>query len=821
MFKIKSTCRLAITLGLGCASLVYCAIGVGIIPNSEQMRIENRISLSKAMAVNVATLAEGRRIRDLKVMLTRSVEAEPTLASVGILRKDKRSYHLQTENHELTWDPEVRKNSSRQIEVDIIANGRVWGVLQIVFQPTIAAGLFSWLVFPVGLVLFVSATMTLMSWAVLAKTFRYLNPSAVVPGRVKTALDTLSEGLVLISPQGEIALANLAFEKIVGQSESEILGGKLERFRWSTLDNQAASVFPWDRCQTEMERVCGEIVELLVDDGQPRKFVVNATPIKSGNESIRGALVSFDDVTEIESKNVELGEMIHTLRSSHEEVERQNVQLSFLASYDPLTKCMNRRAFFAEFEQEWGNEDSTELSVMILDVDHFKAVNDNHGHSVGDDVLRVLGSLLPEVVGDDGIVCRYGGEEFVVLVPALPIEEAIALGERIRCRIESNQETTVRFTASIGVSSRQFGAMDPQHLLDQADESLYVAKWNGRNRVVRFDERESYPNQQEVAEVAEAAEAAEVETCDIPYSAVTGLLSALSFHCHSTAEHSVRVADLCIALGKSLMGSRDLYRLEVAALLHDIGKIGVPDSILKKPGPLTPDEWEIMRKHDQIGVEIVRNAFGAEQIAGLIESHHLCFAARNQQEGVDENLLPLAGRIISVCDAFDSMTSHQIYRPAVSEFEALEEIVRNSPKQFDPEIVKLLVIYVQEGHHVRHTNDEVSFGKHGDAELHQVQELFDAAEVNDIERLRSVVNGMKRDDISPNRLSPNESLGHEPHEFNYRSIDSGDSSEVDLSQIASLSNEVQACCESNQVVVHPLDVAVDLSNKPTPLPPRK
>lgn len=815
MFKIKSTCRLAITLGIGCASLVYCAIGVGIIPNSGQMGVENRISLAKAMAVNVATLAEGKRFRDLKVMLTRSVEAEPTLASVGILRKDKRSYHLQTENHELTWDPEVRKNSSRQIEVDILANGRVWGILQIVYQPTSTTSFFSWLVFPVGLVLFVSATMTLMSWAVLAKTFRYLNPSAVVPGRVKTALDTLAEGLVLISPQGEIALANLAFEKIVGQSESEILGGKLGRFRWSTLDNQAASVFPWDLCQTEMERVCGEIVQLQVDDGQSRKFVVNATPIKSGNESIRGALVSFDDVTEIESKNAELGEMIHTLRSSHQEVERQNVQLSFLASYDPLTKCMNRRAFFAEFEQEWVNEDSPELSVMILDVDHFKAVNDTHGHSVGDDVLRVLGSLLPEVVGDDGIICRYGGEEFVVLVPALLIEDAIALGERIRCRIESNQETTVRFTASIGVSSRQFGAMDPQHLLDQADESLYVAKWNGRNRVVRFDERESYPNQQEVAE------AAKVETCDIPYSAVTGLLSALSFHCHSTAEHSVRVADLCIALGKPLMGSRDLYRLEVAALLHDIGKIGVPDSILKKPGPLTPDEWEVMRKHDQIGVEIVRNAFGAEQIAGLIESHHLCFAARNQEEEVDENLLPLAGRIISVCDAFDSMTSHQIYRPAVSEFEALEEIVRNSPKQFDPEIVKQLVIYVQEGHHVRHTNEEVSLGKHGDVELHQVQELFDAAAVNDIERLRSVVDGMKRDDKSPSRLSPNESLGHEPLKCNYRSIVSGDSSEVDLSQIVSLSNEVQAYCESNQVIVHPLDVATDLSNEPTPPSPRK
>jgi diguanylate cyclase (GGDEF)-like protein len=120
---------------------------------------------------------------------------------------------------------------------------------------------------------------------------------------------------------------------------------------------------------------------------------------------------------------------------------------------------------------------------MMLDVDHFKAVNDNHGHSVGDDVLRVMGELMHNFIGDRGLVCRYGGEEFVVLVPEVSIEDAMDLAEELRASIEANDETNVRFTASIGVSSRNFGSMDAQHMLDQADESLYTAKRHGRNMV--------------------------------------------------------------------------------------------------------------------------------------------------------------------------------------------------------------------------------------------------------------------------------------------------------------------------------------------------
>jgi len=518
MFKIKSATRLALTLGIGCASLVWMAIGIGLIPNPHQLNVEKRISLGKAIAVNVATFAESKRSNELETILQRTVEVEDSLVSLGIARNGKSRYFMTCGPHLEGWEPNQTIHDGRQLEVEILANGRPWGTLQIVYSTLKTSGPTGFFVFPLALVAFVGASMTLLSWAVLSKTFRYLNPSKVVPDRVKSALDTLAEGLALISPSGEIAHANQAFCTIVKCDEGEILGGHLEDFDWSTPDDVVGLELPWVTCQVSNARVCGEIVQLRTSDQPVRKFVVNATPIQGANNSIRGALVSFDDVTAIENKNAELGKMIHTLRSSRDEVERQNERLNFLASFDPLTKCMNRRAFFGQFEAHWEKSEDGQLVIMMLDVDHFKLVNDNHGHSVGDEVLRVMGELLHNEVGDRGLVCRYGGEEFIVLVPNAEMVEAVELAEQIRASIESNSETGISFTVSIGLSSKSFGSMDAQHMLDQADESLYTAKRHGRNQVVRFDERSEYQD---------VDESVDDETQQIPYSAVTGLLSAL------------------------------------------------------------------------------------------------------------------------------------------------------------------------------------------------------------------------------------------------------------------------------------------------------
>jgi len=423
---------------------------------------------------------------------------------------------------------------------------------------------------------------------------------------------------------------------------------------------------------------------------------------------------------------------------------------------------------------------------MILDVDHFKAVNDNHGHSTGDEVLKAMGDLLRNEVGNNGLVCRYGGEEFVVLMPKLTVDEFVIEANKLRKVIEQTEACGINFTASFGVSCRHFKPMDPQHMLDQADESLYIAKRHGRNQVVRYDERDQYEIVENEPETANESE--------IPYSAVTGLLSALSFRCSNTAQHSIRVANICVKVGGQLMSRRELYRLEIAALLHDIGKIGVPDSILHKPGKLTENEWEVMRKHDDIGVEIVRNAFASEFVTGAIESHHYCSSAR--MESGNANILnmsiPLAARIINVCDAYDSMTNDQIYRKAMKPEEALNEILANSPRQFDPQVVVVLASIIEQEIEHPETNSLDShdeFGARSAAAIGQhIEELYEAIELEDVERLQSVVDQLKIDATEAKRVT----------DAANRLDDALKNSDEDLESVLSLANEVMKICRSTR-----------------------
>lgn len=801
MFKIKSSARLALTLGLGVSALVLLAITLELIPNPQNRIIKSRTSLVKLLIVDVTTLAETKRMSDLSVLFRRAVAVEKDLVSIGLKRGMDDVYLTKT--HELHETYASRENSQdKQVfSAPVFLNLKKWAELEVVFREMDVKRAFGIPLYPFGIVLFLFSSITLMAWAVLGKTFNYLNPSNVVPDRVKSALDTLAEGLVLIAPGGEIAHLNEAFARIINVKDDRILGTKLDDLNWAPENESLGADFPWVICQKTKERVCGEIIQLKMLGSPIRKFVVNATPIKGKGNSIRGALVSFDDVTAIENKNAELARVILSLRSSRDEVERQNEKLNFLASFDPLTKCLNRRAFFSRFEKDWNDNETDDISVMMIDVDHFKLINDNHGHSIGDEVLRRMGELLREVVSSHGLVCRYGGEEFVVLLTGVKFEKCLEIAEQIRSCLQGAMVEGVQFTASIGVSSRGFGAMDPQHMLDQADESLYDAKKSGRNQIVRFDQR---PEDFE-KEDSQAGLTREEFTKEIPYSAVTGLLSALSFRCSTTAQHSIRVADLCVGVGERMLGKRDLYRLEIAALLHDIGKIGVPDSILNKPGPLTANEWKVMEKHDQIGVEIVRSAFGSDKIAGVIESHHYCFHNRGESDCDRNETIPLAGRIINVCDAFDSMTDERVYRAPMSDFEALQEIVKNTPAQFDVDVVKGLLTYLQEGHSINPQEPLEVIPPITDSMETHIVELFEAIELADVDGIKRTVDLLKNETLNSDRVC----------DVTNRLSVAIESEDEDIERVLKLANEVIHECRNRKSgpMISPLEALADSSKE--------
>jgi hypothetical protein len=186
------------------------------------------------------------------------------------------------------------------------------------------------------------------------------------------------------------------------------------------------------------------------------------------------------------------------------------------------------------------------------------------------------------------------------------------------------------------------------------------------------------------------------ENVTIPFQAVSALLSAMSFRDQPTAAHSRRVADLCVVTAEGLLSMRECYSLEIAALLHDIGKIGVPDAILQKRGRLTEEEWAVMRRHRSVSVQLVRASFGSEALTEVVENYGVWFDLSNHAEFTRSGSRPsIASRVLAIADAFDSMTSDAVYRKRKSRSEAFEELRKCTGTQFDPELVETFISAVR------------------------------------------------------------------------------------------------------------------------------
>jgi diguanylate cyclase (GGDEF)-like protein len=229
---------------------------------------------------------------------------------------------------------------------------------------------------------------------------------------------------------------------------------------------------------------------LTTPSGVTRSFVVNAAPVLDGHDKPVGAIVTFDDVSDLDRKTMELEQALVMLEKSRDEIRLQNEELQVLACRDPLTDVANRRFFMETHEERFAaaRRNKRPLSCIMVDIDHFKRVNDNYGHQTGDRViLSVAGALKSAVRGADA-VCRYGGEEFCIVLTGTELEGAVAVAERIRERVDSPGFAEVPVAVSLGVSSIEFGAKSLLALINQADEALYASKEGGRNRVTRWDQ---------------------------------------------------------------------------------------------------------------------------------------------------------------------------------------------------------------------------------------------------------------------------------------------------------------------------------------------
>ena len=354
-----------------------------------------------------------------------------------------------------------------------------------------------------------------------------------------------------------------------------------------------------------------------------------------------------------------------------------------LALTDPLTGLGNHRHFHERLarELEHALRYDRPLALCLVDVDDFKRVNDRFGHPAGDSVLSQVSARLRQT----GEAFRLGGDEFAVLLPGFEAPDALTAAESIIDRI-----ATIDFghigavTVSAGIAIAPEHARERDELLRLVDSALYWAKEYGKNRA-----RVYRPDVVELADLRRLASAGDRAG---RLRAAASLARAVDARDVYTGNHSQRVAQLAVRLAARLGLSREELELtQLAASLHDVGKLALPEDLLCKPEQLTEPEWATLRQHAQIGFRMLES-LGVDPVAKWVLHHHERWDGSGYPDSLAGTEIPVGARIIFVADAFDAMTSDRIYRRRRSRDEALAEILRCAGTQFDPSVVEALSV---------------------------------------------------------------------------------------------------------------------------------
>ena len=399
--------------------------------------------------------------------------------------------------------------------------------------------------------------------------------------------------------------------------------------------------------------------------------------------------------------------LLHSLERHHhsarlEQALREQEQLAVM---DSLTGLYNRRFLDAELQLELdrGARSHVPVGVLLCDLDHFKQINDKHGHLVGDSVLREVARRLLNAVRNGDLVARYGGEEFVVLLPGGGKEKLREIGERCRRAFEEapfqlphNNEAFV--TISIGGACWPDDANTPRGLVGAADAALYRAKEAGRNRIFLSDSGAdeasplvvSLPESNRRSELPAQSEAR--NRLELPSLETTAAARAVPAE---EARAEVVPMERWAALVARALGLNEeaQRRCALAARYHDVGKSTLPETILGKNGPLSILEWELVKEHPEMGAALVELAPELAGIARIIREHHERYDGRGYPEGKKRDEISAEARIIACCDAWEAMRSERAYAAARTASEARAELLAGRGTQFDPEVVMAFLMF--------------------------------------------------------------------------------------------------------------------------------
>jgi diguanylate cyclase (GGDEF)-like protein/putative nucleotidyltransferase with HDIG domain len=397
---------------------------------------------------------------------------------------------------------------------------------------------------------------------------------------------------------------------------------------------------------------------------------------------------------------------------------------------DGLTGVKTHRFFMEGLSSEWkrATRGSRQFSLVLMDLDRFKFVNDFYGHLEGDVVLQRVGHILEQNCRRSDVVARYGGDEFVILMPETSVEQAQQLASKLRGWVASDPLLRDKnITASFGIASFPVDGSTPQELIQVADSSMYISKHQGGNAVStpdnidtgkakkwKQDVLEAYLGvtlkrmfttgpeafeeirqriaqftkslaQEDGSATLERLPAAVVET-------VTQLALAVDSKDQYTNGHSQKVSTYAAMLAATLdMDPVEIEEVRLGALLHDVGKVGIPEAILNKSGPLDPEEWEVMKSHADLGAQLLEPLRPMARIQKMVRHHHEYYDGTGYPDGLAGEQIPLGARIVAIADAYDTITSERVYKKPRTPEAALLEIERCAGAQFDPELARAFV----------------------------------------------------------------------------------------------------------------------------------